>query len=77
MAIRIRRIGGRLIAFCAAKTPPYPDDLYLDDEVHHALTVKFEGDFVKMGFMKKIDKALPDIDEKDVPPMPKCKPPKI
>ena len=49
MAIRLRKIGGNLVAFCAAKTPPHPDDLYIDDEAHHALTVKFEEDFVKMG----------------------------
>jgi len=50
MAIRIRKIGGHTIAFCGAETPPHPDDLYLDDGIHQALTVKFEEDFVKMGF---------------------------
>lgn len=68
MAIRLRKISGNLIAFCAAKTPPHPDDLYLDDEAHHALTVKFEEDFVKMGFMVKKEPTFP--------PMPKCKSPR-
>lgn len=45
MAIRIRKIGGRTIALCAARSVPQAGDTYLDDEVHHALTAKFARDF--------------------------------
>ena len=53
MAIRVRRVNGKLIALCAAKTKPRKDDMYLDDNVHHALTAKFESDFKKMGMLKE------------------------
>ena len=52
MAIRIRRRDGGLVALCAAETKPKHDDIYLDDNVHHALSKKFEEDFRKMGLMK-------------------------
>ena len=45
MAIRIRRINGRLVALCAARTKIQRDDIYLDDNVHHALTTKFAVDW--------------------------------
>ena len=51
MAIRIRTVNNKVIAICAAKSKPEPDDIYLDDNVHHALTEKFENDFRKMGFL--------------------------
>ena len=51
MAIRIRKIKGELVALCAAKSSPEKDDLYLDDNIHHALTLKFENDFHRMGFL--------------------------
>ena len=51
MAIRIRRVKGTTVALCAAQTQPLPDDQYLDDAAHHALTCKFERDFESMGFM--------------------------
>jgi len=41
MAIRIRRVKGRLVALCAAETDPKLDDMYLDDEIHYALAQKF------------------------------------
>jgi len=47
MAIRIRKINGELVALCAAETSPMKDDIYLDDNIHHALSVKFYEDFVK------------------------------
>jgi len=52
MAIRIRKINEKLVALCAAKTEFCKGDLYLDDNVHHALTKKFEKDFKKMGMLK-------------------------
>jgi predicted nucleic acid-binding Zn-ribbon protein len=60
MAIRIRKViknyKEELVALCAAETDPKIDDLYyLDDNVHHALSKKFEADFKKMGFWKSKD----------------------
>ena len=52
MAIRIRWIDNHCRALCAAESQPQPGDLYLDDNVHHALSDKFEADFRKMGFIK-------------------------
>lgn len=52
MAIRVRIQDGHYVALCAAKSEPLPDDLYLDDNVHYALSNKFESDFKKMGFWK-------------------------
>ena len=51
MAIRIRKIRGRLVALCAARTRPETEDIYLDDGVHHALTTKFVVDFESEGFL--------------------------
>ena len=45
MAIRIRRCRIGLVAFCASETKKMKGDLYLDDEVHDALTEKFMEDF--------------------------------
>jgi hypothetical protein len=45
MAIRLRHINGRLIALCAAKSMPLPDDIYLDDATHGALAEKFARDW--------------------------------
>jgi hypothetical protein len=52
MAIRIREIDGDIIALCAAASKPEEGDIYLDDNIHHALTKKFERDFEEMGFLK-------------------------
>ena len=52
MAIRIRKVKGRLLALCAAATKPEPEDIYLDDACHHALSTKFALDFASMGFLK-------------------------
>ena len=52
MAIRIRMIKGKTIALCAAKSEAKEGDIYLDDNVHHSLTIKFENDFISMGFME-------------------------
>jgi len=51
MAIRIRFINGEKVALCAAKSSPQLGDLYLDDNDHHALTIKFTEDFKKEGLI--------------------------
>lgn len=53
MAIRIRKIDGVTVALCANKTKPVREDIYLDDNAHHALTTKFSLDFHVMGFLKE------------------------
>jgi hypothetical protein len=45
MALRIRTIDGEVVALCAAESEPQEGDLYLDDNIHHALTLKFDKDF--------------------------------
>lgn len=51
MAIRIRKINGKTVALCAAKSTAKKGDIYLDDGMHHALSIKFEHDFRSMGFL--------------------------
>lgn len=53
MAIRIRKIDGIIVALCAAKTIAKEGDVYLDDNIHHALTTKFGIDWVKEGRLEK------------------------
>ena len=67
MAIRIRKINNITIALCAAETNPKENDLYLDDNIHHALTTKFGEDFYSEGFMKEplSDKVLVDLMKKE------------
>lgn len=48
MAIRLRRVNGTLIALCAARTVEKEGDIYLDDEVHQALSNKFARDYNDM-----------------------------
>ena len=57
MAIRIRKIEGTTIALCAARSQPEDGDLYLDDNIHHALSTKFGLDWNKEGI---IDDPLTD-----------------
>ncbi len=52
MSIRIRKVKGKLVALCAAKTPAKLGDVYLDDNQHHALYEKFYEDFKSEGFIK-------------------------
>ena len=52
MAIRIRKIDGKIIAICAALSEPKEGDVYLDDSMHHALITKFGLDWESMGFVK-------------------------
>jgi len=53
MAIRIRKISGVIIAICAAETTALPGDLYLDDNIHHALSTKFGIDWQNEGLLKE------------------------
>ena len=52
MAIRLRTVEGIRVALCAVESDPMPDDLYLDDSDHHALSTKFGLDWKKMGFIR-------------------------
>ena len=56
MAIRLRETRGKWRALCAAEFEGLPNDVYLDDNMHHALSEKFMNDFKAMGFIKKEDK---------------------
>ena len=60
MAIRIRLVDGLNVALCAAETDPMPNDIYLDDNMHHALSTKFGLDWYNEGFLKEslVDKEL-------------------
>ena len=49
MSIRIRKVEGRLVAICAARSVPCTDDVYLDDGLHYALALKFADDFNSEG----------------------------
>lgn len=44
MAIRIRKVKGRVVALCAAKSVAKQGDIYLDDAQHEALSNKFARD---------------------------------
>lgn len=52
MSIRIRKIEGKLVALCAAKSEPKEGDIYLDDNAHHALYKKFYKDFESEGLIE-------------------------
>ena len=52
MAIRLRNVNGKLVALCATETEKLKGDLYLDDNVHHALSIKFHNDFVSEGLIQ-------------------------
>jgi hypothetical protein len=61
MAIRIRNINGYIIALCAVESDPKEGDIYLDDNIHHALSTKFSQDWdLNYG-----DKRLIDLMEKE------------
>jgi hypothetical protein len=63
MAIRIRQVDGETVALCAAKTLPEVNDIYLDDNAHHALYVKFGMDFESEGRFEytHVDKIIRDL----------------
>ena len=44
MAIRLRVVNGVFVALCAARSVPKDGDLYLDDNAHAALNIKFRRD---------------------------------
>ena len=59
MAIRLRKVknknaigGFSYVALCAAESENHPDDVYLDDGMHSALSKKFMDDFTKTGFIR-------------------------
>jgi len=41
MAIRLRSVDGETVALCAAETLAIEGDIYLDDNAHYALMLKF------------------------------------
>ena len=47
MAIRIRKIGRKTVALCAAKNKYKKGDIYLNDIIDHALRMKFLKDYEK------------------------------
>ncbi len=53
MAIKLRHINGKLVALCAAKQEGRDCEIYLDDNVHHALYRKFQADFIREGLIKR------------------------
>jgi hypothetical protein len=67
MAIRIRKIGDRTIAICAARSIPKEGDIYIDDAMHHALTNKFARDFAEEGFMLNLfdEDELPFVESEE------------
>ena len=68
MAIRIRKVNGHTIALCAAETNLKPGDLYLDDNIHHALSTKFGLDWYKERWVNDplADKILVELMENEV-----------
>lgn len=68
MAIRIRKVDGHIIALCAAETDEKPGDLYLDDNVHHALSTKFGLDWYKEGWLDNpmADDELVNLMEREI-----------
>ena len=64
MAIRIRLINGEVVALCAAESEAEPGDIYLDDNVHHALTGKFYNDFDSEGIIKRREVKILDPETK-------------
>ena len=55
MAIRVRLLKGKWVAFCAAITDPEPKDLYIDDAQDHALRRKYIADYLREGLISKTD----------------------
>lgn len=55
MAIRIRKVRGKIIALCANLSKEKKDDIYLDDAIHHTLSTKFMLDFMSEGLIAKRD----------------------
>lgn len=49
MAIRLRYVGSKLVALCAARSVEKEGDVYLNDEQHYALAEKFWDDYPDLG----------------------------
>lgn len=49
MAIRLRKIENTYVALCAVESDKKNGDIYLDDNMHHALATKFAIDFNSEG----------------------------
>ena len=58
MAIRVRRVDGTLVALCAAKTDEVDGDIYLNDEVHYALSQKYWRDYEEIDIVDDEGVAL-------------------
>ena len=54
MSIRLRRVGGFLVALCAARSVAKDGDIYLDDNAHHALAEKFARDYNEEGRVMRV-----------------------
>ena len=70
MSIRLRRVNGTLVALCAAQSVPKEGDIYLDDEAHGALNIKFRRDHateddLPLPYPEIIDHQLIDQEESD------------
>jgi hypothetical protein len=57
MAIRIRKVGGELVALCAAKSQALEGDIYLDDGEHYALSRKYWRDYPEIAIVDAEDIA--------------------
>ena len=58
MAIRIRRNGdGHLVALCAGQCMAQDGDVYLDDEIHYALSQKYWRDYDEINIVDQDDVA--------------------
>ena len=56
MAIRIRRaLDGVLVALCAAESEHMEGDVYLDDEIHYALSQKYWRDYEEISIVDNDD----------------------
>lgn len=65
MSIRIREVNGELVALCAAKSEPKPDDVYLGDREHHALYEKFYKDFESEGLIEPRENRKDEVWQKE------------
>lgn len=65
--MRLRVVGGRTVALCAARSVMKEGDVYLDDGAHAALADKFAADFASEGFYfgPLPDKAVLDAVEQE------------
>ena len=57
MAIRIRKIDGKFTALCAAEHKSKKGDLYLNDGIHEALSIKFGVDRFSEGYEQGMEHA--------------------